>query len=178
MKFHAPSDEAVHIGLTSGHTAIVDPKAEPDGTELSDLFHKEAISRGCIPAGVIERVLQGKHKPFDRMEKITRELEAMVDGDDEDSFLANGNPNKVELDKRLGFTSERTEVEAAWLAILKRVDEAAATSKSADEAASKGSAEKEAAGKEEGKGAESDKAAVAAKKPAAKSKSKSSTKKK
>lgn len=120
MKFYAPGDESIHIGLTSGHTALVDPKAEPNGTELEQHFHREAIARGCIPAGIVERAIAAREKPFDRMESITRNLEAMVDGDDPDDFLPNGNPNKAALDKRLGFTCERTEMEAAWQAIIDR----------------------------------------------------------
>ena len=44
MKFRSPSDQPIHIALTTGHTAVV----PPDGVELDPMFHKEASARGAV----------------------------------------------------------------------------------------------------------------------------------
>ena len=45
MKFRSPTDAAVHIALTSGHTAVVGP----DPVELDARWHRVAIARDCAP---------------------------------------------------------------------------------------------------------------------------------
>jgi hypothetical protein len=49
MKFKAPGDMPIQIGLTTGHTAVV---SNTEFTELDRRFHREAIARGCMPQGV------------------------------------------------------------------------------------------------------------------------------
>ncbi len=109
MKFKSPTEQPVHIALTSGHTAVVGP--EP--TELDPIFHREAIARECIPDGVPVR----EHKPAaekTRRETIKGALKEMIAGEDADDFLGNGHPNKAKLDARLGFKTERTEVDSIF----------------------------------------------------------------
>ena len=44
MKFRSPSDQPIHIALTTGHTAVI----PPDGVVLDKMFHKEASARGAV----------------------------------------------------------------------------------------------------------------------------------
>ena len=109
MKFRSTTGEPIHIGLTSGHSALIG--IEP--TELPKMFHKEAISRGALPEGV-ESDEPAKAIGFDRKQAILDALNAMVDGDTEGDFNADGRPSIRKLNERLGFTASREEVDAAW----------------------------------------------------------------
>lgn len=109
MKFFSQTDQSVHIALTTGHTAVV----SPEGSELDKIFHKEAIARGCLPAGV-EADKPAEKTSFDRKGIIENTLQSMVDGSDEKDFKADGTPNLKQVSAKAGFTVDRTEVEAIW----------------------------------------------------------------
>lgn len=120
MKFRSPTNEAIHIALLTGHTAHVTP--EP--VELDPIFHREAIARGCIPEGITGA--EHKHEPGNektRSELIRDGLKAMIDGEDADDFLPNGRPDKGRLDALLGFTTERTEVDSIFDALIAEADD-------------------------------------------------------
>lgn len=106
MKFQSPTDEPVHISLTSGHTALV----TPEGVDLSPLFHKEAVARGCIPSGMVGAVV--KSEPvFDRAAVIRQAMTAMLDGNSADDFTTNGKPDLRKLNARVGFQVAREEAD-------------------------------------------------------------------
>lgn len=109
MKFFSPTDEKVHIALTTGHTAVI----TADGSELDKRFHKEAIARGCLPEGV-EADKPAENTSFDRKAIIEKTLQSMVDGSDEKDFKADGTPNLKQVSTKAGFMVDRTEVEAIW----------------------------------------------------------------
>ena len=48
MKFRSPTDEPLHVALTTGHTCTI----SPEGDEIPQMFHREAISRGAIPGSI------------------------------------------------------------------------------------------------------------------------------
>lgn len=107
MKFTSTTAEPVHIGLLSGHTAVVG--TEP--TELQPIFHREAIARGCLPEGV---VLQQAQAPgnFDRKQVIKDAINAMLDGTDESDFTGDGKPKLTKVSARAGFQVSREEADA------------------------------------------------------------------
>lgn len=109
LKFSSPTDEPVFVALTTGHTAVV----EPGGTMLDPIFHREAIARGCVADGIPGREHQGEPTPG-RRDLIKTALKAMMEGEDPDDFLGNGMPAKGKLDERLGFKSERHEVDSIF----------------------------------------------------------------
>lgn len=45
-QFRSPTDTALHVALTSGHTAVI----PPEGIELAPMFHREAIACGTVLA--------------------------------------------------------------------------------------------------------------------------------
>lgn len=114
MKFHSPTDEPVHIALTSGHTAVVGPQ----DTELDKIFHKEAIARGCLPEGTVSEEAP-KNTGFDRKKVLTDAMNAMLEGADEGDFKADGTPNLNKLSERVGFKVSREEADAAWAEVSK-----------------------------------------------------------
>lgn len=117
MKFRSPTEHAIQIGLTSGHTVVI----THEGNEIPQIFNREAIARGAIPVGVpgVEEALAGMSSPdgaaaADRPKVIQAALQAMLDGGDEGDFTAEGKPNLLKLKARLGFAVNRDEVDAAW----------------------------------------------------------------
>jgi hypothetical protein len=114
MKFRSTTGEEVSISLTSGHTAVVGVEL----TELEKRFHKEAISKGCLPEGV-EDEQPVKPEGFDRVKVITAALNAMADGADEGDFTASGKPVLAKLSARVGFNVSRVEADAIWDEISK-----------------------------------------------------------
>lgn len=134
LKFSSPTEEPVFVALTTGHTAVV----EPGGTMLDPIFHREAIARGCVAEGIPGREHQGAPTPG-RRELIKTALQAMISGEDPEDFLPNGMPSKGNLDERLGFKSERHEVESIFAELT---TEAEAEESAGDEQEGEGEDEK------------------------------------
>lgn len=118
MKFYSPSAAPLHVGLTSGHMAVI----TSDGVELDPMFHREAVAKGAIPETL--RGAEGASdavpvKPVVREDEIRAAITAMLDGDDEDDFNEDGKPNLNRLKARLGFSISREEADAAFEAVTK-----------------------------------------------------------
>lgn len=119
MKFYAPTDEPVHIALTSGHTAVV----ERSGTELPSIFHREAVARGALlpsqldlgalPTPVVD-ALTGQDVTAQRGAAVRAAITAMMDGSDDGDFNGDGRPNLARLKARVGFDITREEADAAF----------------------------------------------------------------
>jgi len=118
MKFYSPSASPLHVGLTTGHMAVI----TSDGVELDPMFHREAVAKGAIPETL--RGAEGASdavsaKPVVRDDEIRAAIMAMLDGDDEDDFNEDGKPNLNRLKARLGFSISREEADAAFEAVTK-----------------------------------------------------------
>jgi hypothetical protein len=110
MKFRSPTDQPVHLSLTSGHVAQVGAEL----TEIDPRFHREAIANGCIPEGVADEKEQERTGNFNRAAEINKAIEAMLDGTDKNDFTGDGKPDTRALSKRVGFTVSREERDEAW----------------------------------------------------------------
>ena len=111
MKLYAPTQTPVSIGLTSGHMHVV----TFDGTETPAMFRREAIANGCLTSPE-ERDTVAPVAEFVRADVIKAQIEAMMDGDNEGDFKADGTPNLNALSKRCGFTVTRDEADAIFKA--------------------------------------------------------------
>ena len=109
LKFRSPTDEPLHIALTSGHTAVV----TPEGNELAPMFQREAISRGALTGDEVEQP-SGDAPQFDRKQVITDAINGMMDGDNEGDFNEDGKPNLKRLNAVIGFQASRSEVDAIF----------------------------------------------------------------
>ena len=115
MKFFAPTDEPLHLALTSGHTAVV----MPEGTELHVMFHRQAVANG---ATTTETTVN------DEMNARTFSIEQAL----EDAAVANTDgifdkQRKLVLHKliaKLGFQVNRQEMEAAWQRVQQAMEKA------------------------------------------------------
>lgn len=115
MKFRSPTEESIHISLTTGHTALV----THEGVELEPMFHREAVAKGAIPATMSpEQALmldaKSEEPQFDRAARIESTLKAMLDGDNEGDFNKDGKPDLRTVNAKLGFQASRSEVDAVW----------------------------------------------------------------
>ena len=110
MKFRSPSDQPIHIALTTGHTAVV----PPDGVELNPMFHKEASARGAVCFDENAHAVALTMTPEVRKAAISAAMKGMLDGANEGDFTADGKPNLAKLKNRVGFTVSREEADAAW----------------------------------------------------------------
>lgn len=109
LKFRSPTDEPLHIALTSGHTAVV----TPEGNELAPMFQREAISRGALTGDEVD-LPSGDANQFDRKQVITDAINGMMDGDNEGDFNEDGKPNLKRLNAVVGFQTTRSEVDAIF----------------------------------------------------------------
>lgn len=115
MKFRSPTPEPVSVGLTSGHTAVV----PPEGVELDEMFHREAIAKGCLP-GTMSDVVATIQKPaFDRALVIGEALDAMIVSANPEDFTAAGKPDLNRLAAKVGFKVTRDEADAVWAEVSK-----------------------------------------------------------
>lgn len=112
--FRSPTTQPLHIGLTTGHTAVV----TPEGNELHPMFQREAIARGALAGDDVAPIL-GAAPAFDRAAVITAAMNAMLDGSDKEDFNADGKPNLRRLAARVGFQVDREEVDAIFEEITK-----------------------------------------------------------
>lgn len=115
MKFRSPTEEAIHVSLTSGHTAVI----PQEGVELDAMFHREAIARGAIPGSLSaeEALVLGAApaaRQFDRAEVIAATIKTMVEAGNEADFNGDGKLKLTVLNKKLGFQASREEVDAVW----------------------------------------------------------------
>lgn len=108
MKFRSPSDQPIHIALTTGHTAVI----PPDGVVLDKMFHKEASARGAV---AFDDNTTFVPSPEYRKAAISAALTSMLDGKDEDDFTADGKPNLRKLKERVGFALTREEADAVFI---------------------------------------------------------------
>lgn len=115
MKFRSPTAAPLHVALTTGHTCVV----PPEGIELDQIFHREAISRGAIPGSITGEEKQAIATGFDRKALIASAMNAMLDGGDEKDFNTDGKPNLREVNSRIGFQASREEVDAVWAEVSK-----------------------------------------------------------
>lgn len=119
MKFRSPTDEPLHISLTSGHTAVV----TVEGNELEPMFRREAIARGALTGEDVAPIL-GDGAPFDRKQVIADAINAMMDGDNEEDFNADGKPALRRLSARAGFQVEREEADSIFEELTKAASQA------------------------------------------------------
>ena len=109
MKFQAPTDEPIHVALTSGHTAIV----TQEGTDLDEPFYREAVKRGALPVDAnAGQALQAQ--ALDRKYAIRDALVAMQRGGDKEDFTKDGKPDLRKLNARVGFPVPREEADLQW----------------------------------------------------------------
>jgi hypothetical protein len=107
MKFRSPSDQPIHVALTTGHTAVITPEGGP----LDPMFHKEASARGAVAFD------EGSNAPLagaDRKAAISAAVTAMLDGKEEGDFTAEGKPDLRKLKARAGFAVSREEADAVF----------------------------------------------------------------
>jgi hypothetical protein len=114
MKFRSPSDQPIHIALTTGHTAVV----TPDGGELDPMFHKEASARGAVQFDDSTTIVM---TPDVRKAAISAALKGMLDGAAEDDFTAEGKPNLNRLKAKTGFAVTREEADAVFVELTAKV---------------------------------------------------------
>ena len=106
MQFKSPSDEPLHVALTSGHSIVI----EPTGTEVPALYQKEAIARGALPIG-IEQAAPITGQNFDRAQVIKDAINQMLDGDEAENFTNDGKPDLRKLRAIVGFGVQREEAD-------------------------------------------------------------------
>jgi hypothetical protein len=112
MKFTPPTDEDMHIALTSGHSIVIKSNGG-EGTEVPALFAKEAIARGAEPVG-IEKAAPLEGKTYNRAQVIKDAMTAMLDGDEEDNFTNDGKPDLRKLKGITGFHVAREEADKVF----------------------------------------------------------------
>ena len=112
MRLRSPSNQDLHIGLTSGHTLVI--PATDEGVDVPVHFRREALARGAVPPGEVIDPEKPKATGFDRAEAIRGVLNDMLDGGSEDDFTAAGKPDLRKLNARLGFQASREEVDKIW----------------------------------------------------------------
>ncbi|CAN7451887.1 hypothetical protein LJR066_002839 [Acidovorax sp. LjRoot66] len=118
MKFRSPTAQPLHVALTTGHTCVV----PPEGAEIDQIFHREAISRGAIPGSITEDEKPVLATGFDRKALIAGAMNAMLEGANEEDFNKDGKPNLREVNARIGFQASREEVDAVWAEVSKNLD--------------------------------------------------------
>lgn len=111
MKFKSPNNEPTMIGLTSGHTMVV----EPTGTEVPQQFRRAAIAAGCTPMGVgISEQPEASEAAETRQDVIKNAINKMLDGGEDGDFTNDGKPDLKKLSETAGFKVTRDERDAAW----------------------------------------------------------------
>ncbi|MBV7428056.1 MULTISPECIES: hypothetical protein [unclassified Acidovorax] len=114
MKFRSPSDQPIHVALTTGHTASI----PPEGVELDPMFHREASARGAVAFDDTTTIVM---TPDVRKAAISAALKGMLDGAAEGDFTAEGKPNLLRLKAAVGFSVSRDEADAVFTELTAKV---------------------------------------------------------
>ena len=117
MKFRSPSDQPIHVALTTGHTASI----PPEGVELDPMFHREASARGAVAFDESAPAVTSTMTPEVRKAAISAALKGMLDGAAEDDFTNEGKPNLLKLRARVGFAVNRDEADAIFTELTAKV---------------------------------------------------------
>ncbi len=110
VKFRSPTNEPLHVALTSGHTMVI--TADDKGIEVPVIFQREAMARGAVLTD--EGTAEVRTQTLNRQIVLRETLEAMIKGADKDDFTADGKPNLVRLKAKTGFPVTREEADAAF----------------------------------------------------------------
>ncbi|WP_158892404.1 MULTISPECIES: hypothetical protein [unclassified Pseudomonas] len=118
MRFLPPAGKSEqHIGLDSGHSAIVylvHPTDGLRGTPLHQRYRKAAVVAGCEIAGM-EEDEQPVDSTLDKQAQIIAAIEAIILADQPDDLTGNGRPKIEAIRKHAGFNVSKTEYDAAWV---------------------------------------------------------------
>ena len=110
MRFKSPTEDAIYIGLTTGHTCSIGP----EWVEVDPRSHREAVVRGAIPEGTEHVKVPKARVEQTRNELITETIRAMIAEAKPEDFTNDGKVNAVALSTRVGFTVSSSERDAAW----------------------------------------------------------------
>ena len=113
MKLRSPSDQPLHVALTSGHTALI----TPEGTDVDAMFLREAVVRGAVPLDA-DTSSSTQTLILSRQLAVKDALNAMLNGADKDDFTADGKPNLVRLKAKAGFAVTRDEADAVFAELV------------------------------------------------------------
>lgn len=113
MNFRSHTGEDFPIALTSGHTCVVSVAGNP----IDEMFWKEAVALGCLPAD--SKAKSTAEPEFDRDLVIGTAIEEMITDADPDDFLGDGRPDLRKLNARLGFKVEREEADRIFAEVSK-----------------------------------------------------------
>lgn len=117
MKFRSPSDQPIHVALTTGHTACI----TPEGVDLDPMFHREASARGAVCFDESAPAIASTMTPEVRKAAISAALKGMLDGASEGDFTAEGKPNLLRLKAAVGFSVTRDEADAVFVELTAKV---------------------------------------------------------
>ena len=109
MKLRSPTDQPLHVALTTGHTTVI----TPDGSEVDQKFFREAIARGAVPVDS-SASQDTQSQVLDRQLAIQEAISAMIEGKVSDDFTADGKPNLARLKAKAGFQVTREEADAIF----------------------------------------------------------------
>ena len=109
MKLYSPSEQPVHVALTSGHTCVI----TQDGVDVPAIFLREAIARGATqePGSVGDDF---STQILSRKLTVRDTLAAMIADANKDDFTADGKPNLMRLKARAGFAVSREEADTIF----------------------------------------------------------------
>ncbi|CAM4267419.1 hypothetical protein COAQ111491_14120 [Comamonas aquatilis] len=152
MKFRSPGSQALHIALLSGHTLAIPPEgvdvpaefrreaiakgAEPMAIEsiqespaamaaLAVMLAQSAPAGGASAgsAGALDDAAAAAAAAEKRKAMIKDALKAMLAGNNEADFTADGKPNLNSLKKVAGFNVARGETDDAWAELQAELDD-------------------------------------------------------
>lgn len=115
MKFRAPTDEAVHIALLSGHSAIV----TREWRELDPIFQAEALARRCevdkggviAPKDVpVKAGDSAQNQVADVDQHYRNAIEQMLERNDDGDFTNDELPNIKVVSSLVGFRAVKEDV--------------------------------------------------------------------
>ena len=109
MKLRAPSDEPVHVGLTTGHTLLI----SSEGTEVDAMFVRAALKAGAMPMGDAPQ-WETQQQAEVRLGDIHDALEGSMRGIQPSLLGSDGKPDMRKLITKLGFNVHQSEVNAVW----------------------------------------------------------------
>lgn len=118
LRFLPPAGKREHhIGLDSGHSAIVYLEHPSDGlrgTPLHQRYRKAAIASGCEIAGMEDDDVP-VDTDLDKQAQIIAAIEAIILADQPDDMTTSGRPKIEVIRKHAGFNVSKSEYDAAWI---------------------------------------------------------------
>ncbi len=113
MRLKSPTEAILSVCLTNGHGIRIGP----EGREVPEMFRREAMAAGAIPAEMSADDFKSPEQPApddSRPALLINGIKQILTENNPEDFTGSGLPNRKKLSAIVGWNVSAEELGAAW----------------------------------------------------------------